>query len=213
MPRLKTCKIKIGQAEFSAPLNVSTRGEFSINRPEGLPEWTGPDRFTGKTADEVENQWATAVREYVARSKRERKVIAVIFDSTVRESGKRSPFTDQRTMLMLQCLVALETTIETSGKTEISYKEHPDYTQMHGPRQPFGCLFEMHDWEISHRKEICTIVEWSQEVEDMLVRACRGIEAIAEMLSAITASPEALKDAMGLKLEFNAGKTTTDQRP
>jgi hypothetical protein len=194
MPKLKTCEVAHKGATFKATLKVNSSGVFSIDRPGTNEDWPDqPMTISGNIAGDVDRLWVEAVRDLVERTKVERKVIVVRFDSTLRPNGRKDFHTGNDAMLFLKCAVALEVTTRQGDKSNIAYREHPDFVGFAGKHQPFPVNFRLGIHDIDFHYSACTVVEWSQEIEDMMVRACEGIEAIAEMLDGVTATPETLR--------------------
>lgn len=175
-------------------MRVDSRGIFSIALPGDEEEWTGfgGQKLTGTNAEELEREWAKKVREYSKRTRLERKVIVIRYDSSVRDGGKRNFFTNDDCQLLLEAYVCLEVTTRQGDKDEVTYIDHPDYAKMHGEKQPFPWAFQLSLNSLRYLREDTIAVEWSQEIEDTLVRACLGIRAIADLLERCLNTPEAL---------------------
>jgi len=189
MPKVKTCEATHKGATFKAHLNVNSVGVFSIAHPGDSSAISGP------LAEEVEAEWRKAVRDLVDRTKVERKVLVVRFDSILRVDGKKEHFTSEETTLLLECAIALEVTTTQGGKTTVAYTEHPDYSGFHGAESPFPFQMRLAIRDVEFHSDSCTVVTWSLETEAMLVRACNGILAVVEMLDQAFATPESLLGA------------------
>lgn len=196
MPKVKTCSFKIKGTEFTANLNVSSKGVFSIRRPGVETDWAGQSMtIEGATLEAVESQWRLAVQDLVERSKTTRKVLIVRFDSKLRPDGRKNFFNNESTMLILKCCIAEETTMMQGGKENITYRYHEDNAGFGKPPQPFPCMMNISEGELQHapRTDDWTVVDWSQELEDTLIRACTGITQIVHMLHRVLETPETLK--------------------
>lgn len=189
MPKVRTCKYKVAGVEFTAELRVDSKGKFSITRPK--VEGERESLIIGTEAESVERQWCQAVRDYSSRTRQERKVIAVKFDSELRPDGVKSTF-DAKHMLLLKCRVCLEVTTIHAGETKVELVEHPDFKEMHGPKQPFPWFFLQDLHRLNFDRSNVTIVEWTQEIETALVNACAGIQAVVNMLDQVLSSPESI---------------------
>jgi hypothetical protein len=186
MPKVRTIKTCLSGASFAADLRVDSRGEFSISVPGGV------GKITGDTAEAVENKWFKAAQELLERTKSTRKVIAVRYDSCLAVNN-RTVFTKRDEMLRLECLIAEETSVTQGGVVTKCLNEHPDYVGFGSPRQPFPHRMVLDDGDMRFRESELLIVDWTQELEDTLVRACKGIEAVTEMLADVFQTPETLQ--------------------
>ncbi len=203
MPKVKTCKAVCEGVKFEANLNVDSKGVFSIVRPGTNDDWPKQQmKISGTLADEVEHEWIAAVRELSQRSKTERKMLAVRFDSTLRKGGKRDHFVDRNVMILLECAVCMETTIARGENVIRLYREHPDYTGLHSPEQPFPVMMRLDGSDLSFRADQLTFVEWSQELQDLLVRACEGVKGVVRMLDGVLSTPESLALAASSGMAF-----------
>lgn len=198
MAKVTTLKRTVNGIEFSATLNVNGDGIFSVRRPGTHGDW--PDcsmTIEADTADAVKIAWHEAVEQLCAASSTERKVIAIHYDSVLRNGGKKTFHLNRCAMLYLACTIALEKTTVRGDKKNIELSLHPDYRGFGSPKLPFPALMTLDDGDLRfHQDEsLLLVVEWSQEVEDALVRACRGIKAIVDLLDRVTASPTVLIEA------------------
>jgi len=190
MPKIRTCKHTVAGTEFTSDLRVDSKGVFTLTAPGLEGDRPNDLSISGPQAEEVETRWKAAVRDYAQRSKTERKVIAVKFDSSLRLNGSKSTF-DREHMLLLECMVCLETTLKRGEKVEITYTEHPDCSGMH-KSQPFPWHFKANTARLNFDRSNIIFVDWTQEIEDALVTACKGIQAVVDMLDQVLATPEAL---------------------
>lgn len=190
MPKVKDCKITVKGSEFVSPMKVDSRGVFTIKLPGTEEDW--PDRVTevrGTEAEKVEKEWQKAIRELCERTRKERKVIVVKFDSKIRAGGKKDFFVDDDAMIYLRAAVALETTICQGEKVKVSYQDHPDCNGMHKENPfPWWMRLQPHQFE---RGENC-VIEWTQELQDTVARAGAGIQAIVNLLDDVFSTPEKL---------------------
>lgn len=192
MPRLRTIKASIKGADFAADLKVDAAGTFSIVRPGTAEDWPSIGcLILGKDADSVVRQWQKAVIDYAGRQRTERKVLLIKFDSSIREGGKKDFFVDDDALLYLRCCVALETKTKQGDKTNIAYTEHPDYSGFHGKVQPFPYWARFRADQI--RAEKLVAVDWSAPLENALVAACKGIQAVVDLLDNALSSPEQIE--------------------
>jgi hypothetical protein len=204
MPKLRTIKYKYKDQNFEANLKVDSHGEFSIDKPGGTqlnthkrgrkPEF---DQITGKTAEMVVALWQKELRELLDKTKVTRKVLIVRFESLLRDEGMKSFFSNRDEMLSLRCLVGEETSITQGDKTTVTLHEHPDYAKFHGLEQPFPfrmCL-DSNRTDLNFNKDALTVVDWTPEAEQLLVKACEGIKAVVDMLDGFTKTPESLAAA------------------
>lgn len=180
---------------FEAILNVSKDGEFSIKRPGYAEDWPKVGlTIRGTEAGVVEKQWQAAVREYSERTSQTRKVIVIRFDSILRKGGKRNFFTSNDATLVLEAVIALENTVKVGKETSVTLTAHPDYqggwARDPDKCQPFPMLMVLDniEWK-KNSKDIC-VVEWSPELEAVIVRACNGVQAIVDMLNNALSTPE-----------------------
>lgn len=193
MPKVKTCQFNQGEIKFQASLNVDSKGIFSILRPGSPEEWPGQDmKITGPVAETVEIAWFDAAKDLCTRTKKEKKVILVHFDSTLRENGKRHVFTDRDCMLILECAIALETTITRGELVTRKYTRHPDYSGVHSTAYPFPSRMLLSSSDFEFHLSRCVVVDWSKEVEDTLVRACKGVLAVVDLLDKTLETPETI---------------------
>ena len=194
MPKVKTLKLEHDGREFLANLTVRSDGLFYAPNPlKGLekdPEVAQePARISGKTADEVEIEWKKRTRDVVDRKTISRKVILLDFDSTLRTGGKDF-FTNSDATVHLKAAIAIETTLTVGEKTEVRFSHDPTYQGFRSPESPIPFGFRMRDrlnW--GSERKTRTVVEWSQETEDLIVKACEGIAAVVEFFEKLTAEP------------------------
>lgn len=174
---------KITCRHIEGMMHVSTGGVFSVELPGTRAEHPESQRMkiTGSNFEAVEREWLLAVASWLDRQTIDEKVILVRFDSTLRKGGKDF-FTNDSVMLMLEACVAIKRTVTANGEQTSRFREHPDFSGLHSEPQPFprGMILSIGDAEF--RKDKVTCVPWSQEAQDMLVRACEGILKIVDML-------------------------------
>lgn len=201
MPKIKTLQSTYKGAHFTNNLNVNAQGLFSTRRPGNKDDWPGylSLDITGFTSLEVEKTWHDAVVDLVDRKCDERKVIIVRFDSILRPNGKVNFFTDSEVMLVLKCHIANQITTVVDDKTCVKYEMLPEYDiRGDGLKQPFPWAFRFSDGDLKYPREDWTVVDWSQALEDTLVRACCGINAVVQMLHENLSTPEQLLAAPSL---------------
>ncbi len=203
MPKVRTCSIEVSGVKLEANLNVDSKGTFSIQPPgEG-------QKIIGTEAVKVEGMWEQAAIAFIRRARTERKVIIVRYDSCIRPGGQRNFFNRSRdATLTFQALVALERTVTQGEKLTVTYAPHPDYEGLHSPDQPIPVMMRMcrSDVTFGHHKSDWCIVEWSPEMEDTIVRACKGISAVVDMLESVCTDPEKLMLAAGVLTALPAPK-------
>lgn len=193
MPKVKTCKFDYKGAHFEGTLNVSSKGVFNIKRPGTQEDWPRHHmQLDGDKAEEVEKQWKQACRDLSDRTRIERDVIAVRFDSCIREGGKKNHFNDRDAMLILEVRRAIEVITEQGGKRSKAFLEHPDFEGWGLPNQPWPRRMMMDLHHLNRDREDIVICDYSPELEATLIRACLGIQAIVDMLHEVTRTPETL---------------------
>lgn len=194
MPKVKTCSTDIDGATFTSALHVASDGQFSITRPGQQDDWPHCNmKITGTEAAIVERRWCEACRDYARRSRTDRKVIIVRYDSVARTGGVRCFFNGKDATLILEARIALERTITQGEQRTVKYMLHPDLEGMHKPQQPFPPAMTLRHSALEHPREDWCVVEWTQELEDTLIRACNGIQAILELFDNILTDPEKLQ--------------------
>ncbi len=196
MPKVRTLSLTLNNVKFEADLRVNSKGVFSAIVPDDKST-----EVSEVTAEETERQWCKALRDFAARSKRERKVIAVRFvTSLIKENSDRDHFNRDQ-MMLFQALICLETTITQGDKVSVSYQEHPDFKGLHADPQPWPWAMQLDEHDI-RRGSAITIIKWTPEIEALLVEAGKGILRIAEMLDQVLTTPEGILEATQRRLDL-----------
>jgi hypothetical protein len=193
MPKIKMLETTIRGSKFQSPLMVDSKGQFSTKGP--IEENGDYKLLSGDKASKVETAWKEHVREFAERTQQKRKVLCIRYDSILRAGGAKDAFTSRDNTMLFECCVAQENTTKQGAKTEVTYSPCPEFEGLHAPQQPFPSRMVLSTSEVNFHKNRCTIIPWSQESEEVLVRACRGLEAVAQMLDHLTASPESFLEA------------------
>jgi hypothetical protein len=199
MPVVTTCVHEVSGAKFEAKLKVDTKGVFNIQRPGTTEDWPEESMtIAGRDADTVIATWKKAVVALVTKSKVEQRVILVCFDSILRHRESQSAFLDRNVTLHLRCRVCLRITTKQGDKVSVGYRPDPEYDSFgFDKKQPFPSLMTIPQQDIGFNvNRSCAVVEWTKELEDMLVNACQHIEKLVRVLDGALSTEEALKAAV-----------------
>lgn len=184
MPKVRILSTHSNNVFFKADLRVNSAGEFSAVVPDEKAT-----KIFGRTAEEVESRWIKATRDWHSQTKTTRKVIAVRFVTSLIEESRNRDFFKRDHMMLFEALICEETTTCSGEEVTRSLQEHPDYRQMHGPRQPFPWAMQLDDLKASS----VVVVPWTPEVEDTLTRAALGLQKVATMLHDVLSTPEGIQ--------------------